>query len=220
VGRARWLRATLATIGVAVFTTVAATTVAGTGYGWISALGTPTRAHTWLSITTDLGNVTGYLMKDLGLGTVEQTLNAWWLVGLALAACCCVTFWSRSAQVGPLVSLGLCLSALVLLGPVVHPWYLLWGVVALAAASNSFAIRRAIAITSVALVLLVIPGGVDPSGRTFVGALLGTAAVLIVLAAFSDVDGRHVRAPLEAGPETGARTLAALPSSRSLEPVG
>jgi hypothetical protein len=146
-------------------------------------------------------------------------LSAWWLAGLGVAAWCCVTAWRRRAQLGPVTALGLCLSALVVFGPVVHPWYLLWGIVALGAASNSLQIRRAMAIVSVALVLTVLPGGVDPNARAVLGGLFGVALVVVVLAAFSDVDRRQLRAPLVSGPATGTRPIAALEPQRPLSPV-
>jgi hypothetical protein len=182
-GRARWARAAAGTAAIAAVTTVAATALAGTGYGWIAALDTPTRAHTWLSITTDLGYFTGTAAQWLGVAGVAETTDAWRLVGLAAAAVLCVVLWRRSLQIGPVVALGLGLAAVVMLGPVVHPWYLLWGIVPLAAAARSRAIRRAVTALSVALVLFVLPGGVQPGISALAGAALGAGAVLVALVA-------------------------------------
>jgi hypothetical protein len=180
-GRARWARASVATAAVAAATTVAATALAGTGYGWIAALDTPTRAHTWLSITTDLGYFTGTAAQWLGVAGVAETTDALRLVGLAVATILCVLLWRHSAQIGPVVALGLSLAAVVMLGPVVHPWYLLWGIVPLAATARSRAIRRAVTVLSVSLVLFVLPGGVEPGISALAGAALGTVAVLAAL---------------------------------------
>ena len=182
-GRGRWARATAGTAAVAAVTTVVATALAGTGYGWVAALDTPTRAHTWLSITTDLGYFTGTAAQWLGVASVAETTDAWRLVGLAVAAILCGVLWRRSAQIGPVAALGLGLAAVVMLGPVVHPWYLLWGIVPLAATARSTAIRRAVAVLSAALVLFVLPGGVEPGMPALAGAVLGTAAALVVLVA-------------------------------------
>jgi alpha-1,6-mannosyltransferase len=182
-GRSRWAWATAGTAAVAAVTAVAATALAGTGYGWVAALDTPARAHTWLSITTDLGYITGMGAQWLGVAGVVETTDAWRLAGLAVAAILCVLLWRRSAQIGPVTALGLGLAAVVMLGPVVHPWYLLWGVVPLAATARSRAIRRAVTVLSAALVLLVLPAGVEPGMSALAGAVLGTAAVLVVLLA-------------------------------------
>jgi hypothetical protein len=200
IGRGRWVRAALGAGAVALATVVLATALSGTGYGWIRALGTPARAHTWLSISTDLGDLTGRLAQWLGVATVRDTRLAWQMAGLAVGALLCLFLWRRSLQLGPVVALGLCLGAFVVFGPVVHPWYLLWGIVPLAATAASMAIRRAVALLSAALVLLVLPGGVEPGVSALAGAALGTAAVLGVLFAVTGLDRGHLWAPLAASP--------------------
>jgi hypothetical protein len=62
----------------------------------------------------------------------------------------------------------------------VHPWYLLWGIVTLAAAAHPPAIRRITAVGSASLVLLVLPGGVEPGIAAFVGAGLGAGSVFLI----------------------------------------
>lgn len=64
-GRTGWIRTTAATLAVASATTAAATTLAGTGYGWIAALRTPVSPQNW-SLTSVLGRATGTLLHDLG----------------------------------------------------------------------------------------------------------------------------------------------------------
>jgi hypothetical protein len=199
-GRGRWVRAGLGAGGVALITGVLATALSGSGYGWIRALNTPTRAHTWLSISSDLGEGTGRVAQWLGVATLGDARRAWQTAGLLVGAGVCLFLWRRSLQLGPVVALGLGLAAFVLLGPVVHPWYLLWGIVPLAAAAASMAIRRAVALLSAALVLLVLPGGVAPGVTALTGAVLGTVAVLVVLITVTGLDRRHLLAPLAAGP--------------------
>ncbi|MFJ6197437.1 polyprenol phosphomannose-dependent alpha 1,6 mannosyltransferase MptB [Micromonospora sp. NPDC092111] len=181
-GRRRRLRAAHRTLVVAAGTALTVTALAGTGFGWVRALGTPTRAHTWMSVTTDLGWAAGTLLHRLGGVRVESTIQAFWLVGLAVAAGVSVALWRRAGRNGPVAALGLCLGAVVVSGPVVHPWYLLWAVLPLAAAARRTAIRRTVAIGSVALVLLVLPGGVQPGGHALLGAVLGSLTVSVVAA--------------------------------------
>lgn len=183
-GRFRWLRAACAAVLTASATTAAVTALSGTGYGWVRALNTPTRAHTWMSVTTDLGNLSGQALHSWGHASVDQTRQAFWLAGLTAAAALSVLLVRHGAQIGAVAALGLCLSALVVLGPVVHPWYLLWGLIPLAAA-GSHRIRRIAAVVSAVFVLLVIPGGVSPGLPVLLGASVGICLALLALLALT-----------------------------------
>jgi hypothetical protein len=198
-GRWRQGRAALGAVGTAGTTAVIATMLAGTGYGWIHSLNTPTRAHTWLSVTTDLGSLTGEVTQWLGVATMDEAMHVWWFMGLASAVCVFVGLWRRSAQLGPVAALGLSLAAFVVLGPVVHPWYLLWAIVPLAVA-GSVPIRRAVAVLSVALVLFVLPGGVQPGMPALTGAVLGAGAVLAAFVVLTGLGRHQLWAPVAAVP--------------------
>ncbi|MEU5943535.1 polyprenol phosphomannose-dependent alpha 1,6 mannosyltransferase MptB [Micromonospora sp. NPDC047548] len=182
-GRRARLRAAQRTILVAAITALAVTALAGTGFGWIRALDAPTHAHTWMSVTTDLGWAFGTLLSHLSGVEVDRTIRAFWLAGMIVAAGVSLVLWRRATRIGPLSALGLCLAAIVIAGPVVHPWYLLWAVVPLASAARSVAIRRTVSVGSVALVLLVLPGGVEPGPAAFLGAALGAMTALVATAA-------------------------------------
>jgi hypothetical protein len=176
-GGARWLRAALTTGGIAAAVVVSATTVAGTGYGWVNALDTPAIAHTWTSITTDLGYWTGLLVEALGVATMDQGLFVWRAIGLLLAGAICLWLLRRTDRVAPVVGIGIGLGAVVVLGPVMHPWYLLWAIVPLAAAAENPRIRRAVVYTSIAFTICVLPGGVQPSVSAFAGAAVAAGLV-------------------------------------------
>ena len=190
-GRARWLRAGFAAFGVSVATVVVATTVAGTGYGWMGTLDTPTRAHTWTSLTTDVGYWCGLVADHFGLAQPDQVLAAWRLAGLAAAGVVCLLMLRRHWNT-PVVGLGLGLAAVLALGPVVHPWYLLWALIPLAAAARSAKIRRWVAITTIAMTAMVLPGGVQPTFDVFVGALLGAGLVFTVAWATRTLDRNDI----------------------------
>ncbi|MFD2765336.1 polyprenol phosphomannose-dependent alpha 1,6 mannosyltransferase MptB [Micromonospora eburnea] len=177
--RGRLLRAARRTVLVAAVTGLAVTAATRSGIGWVRALDTPTHAHTWMSITTDLGWAAGSLLHRLNGLAVEHTIRAFWLAGLVLAAGVNLVLWRRVARIGPVAALGLGLAALVLTGPVVHPWYLLWALVPLAAAARGAGTRRAVAVGTVVLVLVVLPGGVQPGLSAALGAVLGVSAVLV-----------------------------------------
>lgn len=176
-GPGRWARAGTAAALVTGITVVLATWVAETGYGWIFALHTPTRTHTWTSITTDLGHWTGLVAARFDLADPDVVLAAWRVAGLAAAAVVCVLLFIRHRVDDQVVGLGLGLASVLALGPVVHPWYLLWATVPLAAAARSPRIRQWVTLVTVVMTLVVLPGGVQPSVTVFAGVALGLGLV-------------------------------------------
>jgi hypothetical protein len=184
----RWLIGAIGSFGIGAATIIAATTVAGTGYGWIGALDTPTLAHTWTSITTDVGYWGGVLANALGLATEAQVLAWVRLLGLAAAGLSCLALLRRYHATAPVVGLGLGLAAVLALGPVVHPWYLLWAILPLAAAATTPKIRRGVVIASVAMTMTVLPGGVAPTVNAFLAGVVGTAVVFLVAWAVDRLD--------------------------------
>jgi alpha-1,6-mannosyltransferase len=175
-GRARYLRAGLGAGGIAVATVVATTTLATTGYGWVRALNTPAIAHTWTSITTDLGYLTGLIVEFLGLGTTEEALTWWRYTGLAAAAVICLLMLRRH-RTNPALGVGLGLAAVVFLAPVFHPWYMLWATVPLAAAATSERTRKIVIFLLLAMTALVFPGGVSPTIAPILGMVIGVVLV-------------------------------------------
>ena len=173
----RWLRAAVGSFGIGGLTVVLTTAVAGTGYGWIGALDTPTLAHTWTSVTTDIGYWGGLAASGLGLATTDQVLAIVRFLGLAAAGLSCLALLRRYHRSGPVVGLGLGLAVVLALGPVVHPWYLLWAIIPLAASATSARIRRWVVVASVAMIVTVLPGGVQPTLAAFIGLALGMGAV-------------------------------------------
>ena len=73
--------------------------------------------------------------------------------------------------------------AVVLLGPVVHPWYVLWGLIPLAATRALPRYRRALLAASAVLAVVVPPTGADFNFRAFQLplALVATLVMLAVL---------------------------------------
>jgi alpha-1,6-mannosyltransferase len=155
------------------------------GFGWLGALGTPNAVRSWLSPITDLGSLGGNLGVLLGLGDhTEAILPLTRAVGLAVAAVICgwLLWGCFRGRVDALTGLGVGLGAVVLLGPVVHPWYLLWAAIALAGSATAAGYRQAAVALSVALALLVPPTGQDFYLRAFVlfQAIAGAAVIIVV----------------------------------------
>ncbi len=108
-------------------------TVSGLGWGWVANLGTPDAVRSWMAPATAIGLVISGALHvvhiGVGLGgvlTVTRLLGL--LAATAIAAYCLV----HKEALGLLTALGVTALAFVLLGPVVQPWYLTWGIVLMA----------------------------------------------------------------------------------------
>jgi alpha-1,6-mannosyltransferase len=106
----------------------------GLDFGWVNSLGTPGKVRTWLSPMTGLGMLTGNGADLLGLGyRVDGAVDFWRAVGTLLTVAIIGWLVLTGDRRSPARGLALALLALVMLGPVVQPWYLLWALIALAA---------------------------------------------------------------------------------------
>jgi hypothetical protein len=202
-GRARYLRAALAVGAISATTVVVTTWLAGTGYGWVGALGTPTLARTWTSITTDLGYLTGFALEQTGLGSTDHALAFWQYAGLAVAAVICVLMLHRH-RTNPVLGVGLGLGAVVFLAPVFHPWYMLWATVPLGAAATSPRARKIVVGLTLVMTVLVFPGGIPPGIPAVAGLAIGCLAVLGTAWALANLD----RGDLAGSAKSALRRLA------------
>lgn len=115
---------------VAVGVLVGSGLLVGVGVGWVHALGTPGLVRTPLSMTTQLGAVVETAARVVGTDVVAaHAVEAW--RGLGLAAAVGTALWvalrGRTGDRGAAVrAVALVTTALAVLGPAVHPWYLLW----------------------------------------------------------------------------------------------
>jgi hypothetical protein len=177
-GRLRLTRAALMTGATAAAGVAGVSAVCGLGYGWINALQTPGQVRNWLSATTTLGQFTGLLGQLLGAGNhMDGAIAAWRGAGGLVAVLVCAALLWRSRRIGPVAALGMGLIAVVALGPVVQPWYLLWGFVVLAAASTDANVRALVAGGSAVLALVLMPRGGPLDPRDIVEAILVGAVV-------------------------------------------
>jgi alpha-1,6-mannosyltransferase len=169
--------------GVAAATTMAIGLGTGLGFGWAGALGTPNVVRSWMSVVTELGLLAGSIGSLLGLGDhTTAVLALVRLTGLAGAGGVCLLLLWRCWQgrLDPLAGIGV--GAVVLLGPVVHPWYLLWAVIPLAAAATHPAFRITATITCAVLAVVVAPTGADFLFRAWVlPSAIAAAAVCLVV---------------------------------------
>ncbi|MFD8719292.1 polyprenol phosphomannose-dependent alpha 1,6 mannosyltransferase MptB [Streptomyces sp. NPDC059629] len=173
------VRATAITAAASGATTVVATAVAGTGYGWIRALDTPVSPHNW-ALSSLLGRATGALLEHLGSGLAPLAVPAWHLLGLALTAVTVLLIWVR-LRPRPVYALGLSLAAVAAFGPAIRPWYAIWGLFLIAAAAPSTSVRHRVAAVTGVLALAVLPSGGPADVGQLVLAVSGGVLGVVVL---------------------------------------
>ncbi|MFJ9019823.1 polyprenol phosphomannose-dependent alpha 1,6 mannosyltransferase MptB [Streptomyces sp. NPDC102259] len=160
-------------------TTVVATAVAGTGYGWIAALDTPVSAHNW-ALTSLLGRATRALLEGLGSDLAPLAVPVWHALGLAVTAVALVVIWWR-LRPRPVYALGLSLATVAAFGPAIRPWYALWGLFLIAAAAPDTLTRHRTAAVAGVLALAVLPdGGPADTGRLVLAVSGGALAVVVL----------------------------------------
>jgi hypothetical protein len=169
-GRLPQVRAAGAVAVTAAAATALLTAVAGTGYGWIGALDTPISPRNF-SLTGVLGRWTAHLVAAEAAGALAVLIVA-------------VVVWLHRDRLGPVYGLGLVLVAVVVFGPALRPWYLVWGLAPLAAVAVHRRVRRGLAVFCAALALVVLPDGfaADPARLLLAttGALIGAAVFALV----------------------------------------
>jgi hypothetical protein len=184
--------------------------VSGLGWGWVTTLGTPGTVRSWTAPTTGLAMlVTGiahFAHLGLGLGGVLTVTR---FLGLLTAAVAAVWLLLNSDRIGTLKALGITLLVFVILGPVVQPWYLSWGLILLAPVALG-RLRSLIVGLSMVTAFIELPGGSQLAQTMIHGdpllivlTLLWILVVLTVpLASWerSDHDVGDRQAPVEPGP--------------------
>ncbi len=152
--------------------------LAGLGWGWIGGLSNPDTVRSWLDPATAVGQLAGKLVHGLGLGQHTHALIT--LArgsGLLLAGGIALVLLLRSDRIGALCALGWSLVAIVVLSPVIQPWYASWGFVFLAPVVVRRA-RRFVMVFSAATCFLGLPGG-----RIFINELTAANPALVAIAA-------------------------------------
>jgi len=189
-GRAVRLRDVLAAgaaLAVVAGGTLAAVSLgSGLGFGWIATLTVPNAVVNWMSMSTWSGQLAGQLGLLAGLGdhthsvlTITRSIG-----GLASAALCVLLLLAvLRGRLDPVLGTGLGFAAVILLGPVVHPWYLLWIAVPLATCALTYRHRQVVVLV-VALTAMLTPptgSGFDLRPYQLPMAILGGIAILVAV---------------------------------------
>ena len=173
--------AVMAVLSVA--TTVIAMAVTDSGIGWLTKLGAATAVRSWLSLPTALGVIVGAVGQILGLGDhTEQALAITQTGGMLVAGLW--TLWLLwvvwKGHLHPLGGMGLAMLGIVLMFPVVQPWYALWAMVPLAAWISAWRFRLLVIGYSALLACFVLPPGYGPPPAVTIGAWIATVVVLVI----------------------------------------
>jgi hypothetical protein len=132
---------------------------AGVGWRWIAGLSNPDTVRSWLDPATAVGLLFGQVANLFGLNSLGHPLLTFARAGaLSLSVVIAVVLLLWSDRIGPLSAIGWSCIAVVVLGPVVQPWYLAWGVVFLAPIAEG-RVRRFLFVISAISCFLGLPGG-------------------------------------------------------------
>ena len=125
--------------------------VSGLGWRWLDGLTNPGVVVSWVDPMTAVGLSFSHVSGALGLGghsaAYVQGARA---VGLGLAALVSTGLIMCSTRIGAMQALGWSLLLLVVLGPVVWPWYETWGFVFLAVIAEAWTLRLLLALSAIA----------------------------------------------------------------------
>ncbi|WIM68882.1 polyprenol phosphomannose-dependent alpha 1,6 mannosyltransferase MptB [Corynebacterium breve] len=184
------IQAVLVQVSLLVSTTAVVSWITGIGLGWVTGQGGAATIRSWLSVSTDIGVIFGFIGMLLGLGDhTDALLAVTRLVGVLIAIAFLLRMlWATyKGSIHPVGGLGVATFVLVILFPVVHPWYMLWAILPLAAWANRPFFRQAVVAYSAVFSFLVLPRGLALPASTVLtiyssaivaGIVLATLAIL------------------------------------------
>lgn len=181
-------KAALLLAGVAAAVTLLVSLVSGLGFGWIYTLNTASAVRSWMSLPTVTGIITGFGGVLLGLGDHTTALLSITRPIAALGAAYITVRMLVATGIGrlhPVGALGVALGAIVLLFPVVQPWYLLWAIVPLAAWATQPVFRVPAVAFSAVVSMLVMPRGAEFQVFQIIGAAVAAAVCFLLFYVFT-----------------------------------
>ena len=172
---------------------LATAVIAGVGFGWISALGTPGSVKTWLSPMTGLGMIVGFFTQSMEwTQTNDAAVQVFRSIGLAVSLVLVTLLALKPQGRSGARNAALAFFAVVILGPVVQPWYLLWFIPLLVVSGMS---PRELRVLILATAALSVHGMVDGSATS--DALLELSSGLSILVAIGFVAAILIASPRE-----------------------
>lgn len=144
--------------------------------GFRGALTTPLQGRTMYAPTTLLAEALSGLLDGPGVPVpFDSVLTFCRILGLLVAAAACVWLLATVRRRPVAATIGLGLLAVAALGPVTYPWYLTWGLVPLALASDKS--RSMVPWISTCAVFVALPGCLPLGGALVDRMGAGPAAV-------------------------------------------
>ncbi|MFC3850833.1 polyprenol phosphomannose-dependent alpha 1,6 mannosyltransferase MptB [Corynebacterium hansenii] len=180
------IRAAATTAAFGAASVVAVSLGSGLGFGWITSQGGAATVRSWMSLPTLLGITAGFAGRMLGIGDIsEAALGLTRGLGILLAVAWLLRMlWATfRGRIHPLGGYGLAMFVLVLMFPVVHPWYLLWALVPLSGWADRTQFRWAVVAYSAVFSLTVLPRGLGLPPGTVLQIYLGSVAAFVAVMA-------------------------------------
>lgn len=192
----RRLAGTAGIVGVAVLTTLGCAALVPDGWGWIDVLDTPGKVRLLYAAPSMVGGAVFGLARAVGADLLFDDAVGWARLGCGLAGAIAILVlllrageelnWRRA---GALV--GGALVVIAVAAPVLHAWYLAWGLILVAACAGVVAQRWTV-LLSVAVCFSALP---DPLTRTDSGVVL-TLVLLVAAVAVAALLLRPAAEPL------------------------
>ncbi len=200
------VRTTLVALAVAASTLWLLGAVSGLGWGWLPALATPGSVYSFEDPIVAVGYAVGWLGHAVGLGLgPSEVISVFRDLGDVILAAFAGVILLGSRRETLLRAAGVVLLASVVLGPVIWPWYLSWGIALVAIEAGE--------LTSSFLVLVTLSAlPIDLLGLPTVLAWVGYLGLALVVRRRWD----HVRRFWD---ETVTLALARVAALRSGEPI-
>ncbi|MCL4433174.1 MAG: polyprenol phosphomannose-dependent alpha 1,6 mannosyltransferase MptB [Actinobacteria bacterium] len=174
----------------------ALTLVSGFGWSWVTSLLTPGTVRSWLAPATATGMMLAGLMHVVGISvSAHSILSMTRAAGLLLALFLGIKWLFNYDRLGLLKAMGLTFLAVVVLGPVVQPWYLSWGVIFLVIVAEG-RLRSIIIGVSMASAFIGLPGAHHLLDGIFRMDPLALAVTLLLLLAALTVPLMPTRTPM------------------------
>jgi alpha-1,6-mannosyltransferase len=157
------------------------TYISGLGVGWVRELNTPGTVRSWAAPATGLGMGIAALGRGLGIDvSTTWAISVTRTIGLVIAGALVVWLLFNADRIGWLKALGYSFLAIVVLGPVVQPWYLTWGLLLLAIVATG-RLRAWVIGLSVVSPFVGLPGGHKLLSAIVSAPMVETGVVILML---------------------------------------
>ncbi|NNN13947.1 MAG: polyprenol phosphomannose-dependent alpha 1,6 mannosyltransferase MptB [Acidimicrobiaceae bacterium] len=155
--------------------------VSGLGWGWLLALSTPGVVVTSVAPMVALADLAHQITNVINFGASFTTyVSIFRLVGLAMAGLIGLGLLLTSERKNIVRFIGITMVTVVVLGPVIQPWYIAWGLLVLACSPGKLTTWGTTAI-SLGSIVLGIPGG--PSIASWILYIFVVCLAVVMLGA-------------------------------------